>query len=376
MIVTCLLACALLLVTVVASLGLPSHSTQNSLVAAELASGAWISLQHLQSQQQPASTAASVAGVASVGSIGQQQQAAERRQIMSGDASKLLAFVNANSCVCRYDQTQVDELPNVAEWLVMIYMCDALPMFHIFESFLPRGLANQLDLQESGVDKSPASMAIWNEYLSLYSLVNHFQAEMLYVLDRRDFCTYQTISRLSQLRSFVLGSKLLSATYDLITIQYHSACLIKTLGKLPQVPFLIKDVVDIYLKGADKTMPDLNMSQEENKLDNVQRRAAGHEEEFEFNAEEAIGRNGPLSTVVTLFISLPFSFDAQLAAKAFKDSCRNFLIELEDRWQTMEMMGKMLSTDENGIERFNNYVIRILAPTRYADACSQLSAIS
>lgn len=269
------------------------------------------------------------------------------------------------------------------ELLVMTLKCDAKPMMRMFESFMPhfngpkhlRTLNDLLRISGgssniiNGLNLNQAGMESWNELLNLDCMIDHFYAEAMYILSRRDFCTYPTVLRLSYLKSFVLGSRLLSYAYDLISINYHSICLVKALSKLPKVPYLVRDVVNIYIEGVDKPVQDLNQSP--TAFDSN----AG---EFKFNVETAIARNGPLRDVTSLLLVFSFNqqSDPDSAVEAFKSSCKEFLIELDERWQSMEMMSKMLSTEGNGIERFTNYVMRTLIPTKHADVCSQLCAVS
>lgn len=269
------------------------------------------------------------------------------------------------------------------ELLVMTLKCDAKPMMRMFESLMPHfngpkllrtlndlfRISDQNPNMINGLSLSQSGIETWNELLNLDCMIDHFYTEAMYILSRRDFCTYPTVLRLSYLKSFVLGSRLLSYAYDLISINYHSICLVKALSKLPKVPYLVREVVNIYINGVDKPLQDLN--QAPTAFDSN----AG---EFKFNLETAIARNGPLRDVTSLL--LVFSFNSQndpdSAVEAFKSSCKEFLMELDERWQSMEMMSKMLSTEGNGIERFTNYVMRTLIPTKHADVCSQLCAVS
>lgn len=270
------------------------------------------------------------------------------------------------------------------ELLVMILKCDARPMIRMFEDLMfqfggPKQLRTFNDLlqlsskqlgEEKGIVFTQSSLGTWFDLMAFDSTVNHFFNEAMYILSRRDFCTYQTVLRLSQLKLHVLGSRLLSYAYDLISINYHSICLAKALSKLPKVPYLVRDVVNIYIDGVDKPVHDLNQSP-------LSFDSSGNDE-FKFNVEAAIAKNGPLKSVTSLLLLFPFNVqnDTDRAVEAFKNACKDFLIELDERWQSMEMMSKMLSTDGNGIERFNNYVMRTLVPTKHADVCSQLCAVS
>lgn len=297
-------------------------------------------------------------------------------------------FVDSRECLKTLQQsdTRIGEI----EWLLMILQCDGKPMIKLFETFLPlyngpeklttpNELFELATLSSGGggsrleLLNSRDKLEKWRELLVIESLINHFYAEAMQALSRSDFCTYPTISRLGKLKSYVLGSKTLGYAYDLIAIQLHTNCLIKTLNKLPQVPYLVKDIVDTYMNGVDNLVQPPNNNKSFNNYNNSDDES---DDGFAFDADEAIARNGPLSLVVQLSLSLPISFGLNHSEEQFKEECKNFLIELEERWQTMEMMSKMLSTDFNGIQRFNNYVMRLLVPTKYADACSKLSSRS
>jgi len=250
---------------------------------------------------------------------------------------------------------------------LMILKCDLSPMLHTFELLLarshgPKQISTPSDVTNlSEIEKTEKSSLIWADFLNLDSMIDHFFSEAKFAIERKEFCAYPTITRLSRLKPYTLGSKLLSLAYDILTIEYHISCLFKALNRLPPVPYLVRDVVDIYVDGADKSMPDLNANPS----------LSDESGEFlSFDVEAAIDRNGPLEDVVALVLTSGSSGDR---VEEFKASCKGFLMELEERWQSMDMMSQMLSTDGNGIQRFNNYVIRTLIPTKYADACSQLS---
>lgn len=290
--------------------------------------------------------------------------------------------------VCQW-KTGSDQI----ELLVMTLKCDAKPMIRMFENLMPyfngpKQLRTLGDLSKLvDISTNPKWLEVWQEYLSLDSMIDYFYNEVMYILSRRDFCTYTNVYKLSQLRRFALGSRLLSHAYDLITINYHSICLIKALTKLPRVPYLVREVVDIYIGGVDKPpVLDLNQSpsfsadkQDEDTTNNNDEDDDNDDAgEFKFNVNTAVANNGQLKDVISLLLLIPFGpqTDQNSRVDAFKSACKEFLIEIDERWQSMEMMSKMLSTEGNGIERFNNYVMRTLIPTKHADVCSQLSAIS
>lgn len=294
-----------------------------------------------------------------------------REWLENCDRTGQVAFVDQQEC-SRTLQRQLSDRADIGdiEWLLMILQCDVQPMIKKFESFLPlyRGvkeltIPEELNSANIGLQLNSKNLEIWRELLAIESLINYFYSEAMQVLSRSDFCTYPTISKLGQLKNIVLGSKTLGYAYDLIAIKLHTNCLIKTLNKLPQVPYLVKDVVDTYMNGVNNTV---KMTKKANK-------PFGDDElgeEYVFDADEAIAKNGPLSFVVQLSLS---SFGSNHNEKHFIQECKNFLIDFEERWQAMEMMSMMLSTDFNGIQRFNNYVIRLLVSTKYADYCSRLS---
>lgn len=308
-----------------------------------------------------------------------------REWLQNCDKTGQVAFVDSQECLktlqreqqrirsqlSSYDRLEIGDI----EWLLMILECDLKPMIKKFELFLPLyngpkelSTPDQLNNKTIGLQLGADKLEVWRELLNIEGLVNYFYMEAMQILSRSDFCTYPTISRLGQLKHIVLGSKTLSYTYDLIAIKLHTNCLIKTLNKLPQVPYLVKDVVDTYLNGIDNTIRFKS---------NKPFGLVDHDEhiggDFVFDANEAIAKNGPLKNVVQLSLS---GFGVINSEKQFIDECKEFLIDFEERWQTMEMMSKMLSTDYNGIQRFNNYVIRLLISTKYADACSGLSSVS
>lgn len=261
------------------------------------------------------------------------------------------------------------EDPGQMGWILMLLKCDMKPMLNLFEQLLPSfggpryfNIPSELNSLQ-GVDKSESAMKIWQDYLSMVGLIEPFFKGAQEALTRKEMCTYPTIKRFGQLRHFAMGSSVLTAIYDLMVIDYHKNCLNEVLKRLPQVPSLVREVVQIYRSGAEKKLQlDLNAPATLGRAD----------EKFEFDAEEAIARNGPLKAVGGLMLSLP-SLDEGSVEQQFKNQCKQLLVELEDRWQTMEMMNEMLASDSNAIKSFNNYISHLLLPTKYADACSQLS---
>jgi len=209
------------------------------------------------------------------------------------------------------------------------------------------------------------------QLLELAPIIDGLQEGAKTALDQADFCSFSTISHLEELGKTMHQNHLLDLAYDLIVIEFHKRCLEATLNKLPPVPYDIKDVVQIYISGADKSLPDLNLEpgesesgRKEDLLDEVE----------SFDVDQAIRDNGSLEEVVglTLHTSLGSSSNHELAEK-FVRSCRNYLAEIENRWQPMEMMNKMLDSAGSSIKSLNNYIMRKSLPTMYADICSQIS---
>lgn len=261
------------------------------------------------------------------------------------------------------------------ERLLMILKCDAKPLISIFERLVSAQIGNQLhlvsidDLLRLGgrIRTDERSLQSWREYLGMSSLIEHFYTEAQHVLSHMDFCSYTTISRLGRLKSYVLGSKLLSHLFDLLAIEYHTICLDKALNRLPQVPYLVREVVDIYRSRADKSVLDLNSNlaagDDDHDDDDDERR--------EFNVDEAIARHGPLEEVVPLLLFMPTK--GNKVDQEFRQACKEFLIDIDERWQSIEMMSQMLHTANNGIKSYSNLVLKMLTPMRYAQICGQLS---
>lgn len=269
--------------------------------------------------------------------------------------------------------------PSEVEQLLMELKCDIKPLY---EQYVKLALAygqtinTVLEGESSSLDSgigisrflgSPMSEArVGGELSKLSESIDTFADEGLAVLGLKDFCTYPTITRLSNLRSMIGNSTLLALTYDLIAIEFHKSCLTETITQLPPIPYLVRDVVKIYIDGADKSLPDLN----------GEAPAEGNDEDDEpFDVVRAIEKNGQLEDVMGLLLTIPLEAGDSSGerAEAFKRTCKDFLITIEQRWQSMEMMNSMLATDGNGIHRLNNYIMRKLMPTKYADICSQLS---
>lgn len=213
------------------------------------------------------------------------------------------------------------------------------------------------------------------ELVELSKLIDEFLSSSFKALDLRYFCSYLTINSLRLLKNKSTANKLLKIAYELVAIEYHTSCLLATIEKLPEVPFNIRDIVQIYINGADKSVPDLNVSAGEESFTLAEHVGDHDDEEEPFNVDKAIEKNGPLDQVMSLALWMPsgVSTDQRKRAKGFIEDCRDFLVEIESRWQTMEMMNTMLDTDGCSIKRLNNYIMRRLTPTKYADICSQIS---
>lgn len=270
-----------------------------------------------------------------------------------------------------------DEPPSESERLLLIFKCDLQPLKGSFELLVskfngPKRLISQEDVQDLKPFlklEDEKALQIYKEYVVLDLMIDSFYKDALKVINRKEFCTYPTVNRFKQLKSYVLdGSKLLADLYELMVIEYHTICLDQALKKLPKIPENVKQIVDIYVDGKNSNMlPDLNRPPGFNDE---------KKDEFSFDLTEAIAKNGPLEEVVDLIMDMGFSLSStEDRVKKFKQDCKQFLIEIEERWQSMEMMSNLLSDQINEIQGFNNFVMRALIPTKYADVCSQLSNI-
>lgn len=280
---------------------------------------------------------------------------------------------------CQRDNRIVE---SEAEWVLMILRCDLYPLLLTFEQMLPilggpkwLSTAQEITSQVPGMDQSAEALDIWREYISFMSRIDHVYEEAMFVLKRKDFCTYPTIARFARIKPYVLGSRMLTNLYELMAIEYHSSCLMHALDKLPPTPYIVRDIVTIYAQSdaAESAPLDLNgpAKLDDDSLD-------------EFDVDDAIARKGPLEEVLGLGLSLSFGLDSSSTAAdsadnggnksdQFRQECKRYVLEIEERWQSMEMMNAMLSSDGSNIRPFNNYVMRLLQPTKYADICSQLS---
>lgn len=243
--------------------------------------------------------------------------------------------------------------------LLIELKCKVVP---IYENYLAQYRDNKPPLV---LDDDAVSAKSFEE---LRQTIDEFVAGTLEVLSLRDFCTLTMFEKLAQLKKLIPGdNRLLTIAHDVLAIELHTSCLGKTISKLPEVPYLVKDIVGLYINGKDMKVKSLH--------------AATDMSEFHtddpFNVDLAIEKNGSLEDVVGLSLSLfPAVKNHDEKAKEFRESCKSFLIDIERCWDTMKMMSLMLNTNENVIERVNNYVLRMLAPTKYADICSKISARS
>lgn len=196
-------------------------------------------------------------------------------------------------------------------------------------------------------------------------VIDRFVNKALIVLNLREFCAFSTFFKLSELKELAGDNQLLTIAYDLVAIELHSSCIEQTIAKLPSVPHLVRDIVKIYIDGADKPLPDLNApALIDMDLD----------DDTPFDADAAIQKNGSLEQVVGLSLTMfDSSGNNSNTAQEFRTTCKNFLIAIEQRWDTMEMMNTMVATDGNAIKQMNNFALRALAPTKFADACSKIS---
>lgn len=214
--------------------------------------------------------------------------------------------------------------------------------------------------------------AVLGEFARFNLRIDAFVQEAINVLELKDFCTYSVISRLGWLKELIQDSRLLSEAYDLVAIEYHSYCLMEMIAKMPPVPSLVREVVKAYIDGTENTVPDLNVVPDVG--DGSVASSSGSTRVFgPFNVNQAINRNGPLKHVLGLTLA-GANQDADAGVRQFNKLCREFLIEIENRWQSMEMMNIMVARDSNGIKQLNNYVVHRLSQTKFADICSRLGA--
>lgn len=291
----------------------------------------------------------------------------------NGQMSTRAVYVDQESA-CKWNQ---EEPPGEVERILLNLRCNIAPTFSRFRQLMsvqPNGLNRHIHTPDDMVamdsmDKSEESLRIWREYLSFESLVDHFYVEAMQIFGLKEFCVYANFARMAALKNRSLGSVLLSYTYDLLAIEYHRSCLLSSFNKMPKVPYLVRDIVDIYIEGADHAVADLQAGptppvtmlafDESNPIDL-------------FDVQEAIYKNGPLKDVCGLLLTAGPNGSSH-CEQDFKQACKNFVIETSENLQWMEMMSKMVSTHGNVIEKFNNFVMRSLLSTKYADICSQLS---
>lgn len=277
----------------------------------------------------------------------------------------------------KWRQQAVDE----ADKMLVLLQCEITPLFNdylLITDKLKESGVSPMDVDEPSESnkraafgpaaneptRSVSELEMRREFEIIRKKISYFGASGRSALESREFCTFPVINRLKELKNMAEESRstLLTLAYDMVAIEYHKACLLDAIRNLPQVPYLVRDVVKIYIDGADKRLPDLNGDPS---LDD--------DEDMEpFDVDRALAKNGSLRTVVGLLLVMPHNSRDNVAE--FKLKCKKFLIDIEQRWQSMEMMNSMLANEGNGISRMNNYIMRKLTPTKYADICSQLVA--
>lgn len=256
---------------------------------------------------------------------------------------------------------------------LLILKCDIKPLIKLFATLLRRldssspitaTLEQEMDFTKltnlAGMDSSTSSAEIWRQYSILYRAVDGYADRAIHLMNLRDFCSFTTISDFSNLGRLTQGSKLLELLNDLVITDYHSHCLVATVKSLPEVPYVVKDVVKIYIEGIEDTRkPDLNDP-------------AYLEMGPGFDIEAAVRREGPLDQVASLMLTMT----GDSLKDRFVSSCQSLLMNLEQQWQPMEMMNRMLATDSNTILQLNNLVMHSLIVQRYAQICSKLIEIA
>lgn len=211
------------------------------------------------------------------------------------------------------------------------------------------------------MDAGERSAEIWREYSALYAAVDRYVDEAIQLMGQRDFCTYTTIAKFGNLNNLIQGSRLLSLANDLVMMDYHTNCLQNIIEKLPEVPYVVKDVVKMYIEGVEDTHnPNLNDPA------HLDQDATG------FDIDEAVRQMGPIEQVASLMLQIPSGVQEGQLKDLFRSECQSLLIRLEEQWQPMEMMNMMLATESNTIMRLNNMILRSLKPQKYAQICTQL----
>lgn len=210
------------------------------------------------------------------------------------------------------------------------------------------------------MDCSDEALATWSEYSKFYNFVDAFVREAMSLINQRDFCTYSTIAKFAKLKNWTRGSRLLALASDLVITDYHRSCLKSTIEKLPEVPYVVKDIVKMYIDGVEDTRkPDLNDP-------------AYLEIDAGFDIDFAIAREGSIDQVASLMLTIPSQAQGGSFKELFRSECRDLLMKLEEQWQPMEMMNQMLATESNAILQLNNLIMHSIIPQKYAQICSQL----
>lgn len=290
----------------------------------------------------------------------------DQSQPIEQAAGMIPSFIDPRDC----QWTESKRSPSEVELLIMTLRCDIKPLIEILLDLESKMFGRNHRVTTAGELSrffgNDQHEYIWREFLILHERADFLYEEAMFVLRRKQFCTYSNIARLQKLKIYLMISPLLMNLYDVVSIEFHQSCLIHSLYKLPQVPHVVKSVVGVYVGGQDKPVAGLLEGQDFplNKLNPVRGDGDG------FNIDRAIKKSGQLNEV--LMLNLDLSVETSNLEKRFRDACKDFLVELEERWQSMDMMNNMISTDANGIMRYNNYVLRMLNPTKYADICTRL----
>lgn len=249
-----------------------------------------------------------------------------------------------------------------------ILRCDLKPLIKMFSVLLKSlqpaastgGGDHDPGVVVANLMSSPIEDELRREYSNFYQSVDEYTREAMFMLSQRDFCTFTTIARFSKLAHLTRDSKLLKLLNDLVITDYHSSCLMSTIEKLPGVPYVVKDVVKIYIDGVEDTRkPDLNDP-------------SYLEMDAGFDIDEAIRREGSIDQVASLMLTIPSRVQGGSLKDLFRSECRELLMKLEQQWQPMEMMNQMLATESNTILQLNNLIMHSIIPQKYAQICSQL----
>lgn len=295
---------------------------------------------------------------------------------------------NDNDAQCKqYKLPLARTLKSEAESLLLLLKCDIKPIYKLYEAAygshatltsdsdaFGSGTRRKQDLQHAPNGSELANMVEHvHEFASAFAEANEFGSSSSShdKVAAEAACSQTTIERLVRLRNIAIqsSSKLLMTIFDLISIDAHRACLDKTISSMPKVPFLVKDVVKIYIDGIGNKVRKTSV---------VYRNLLEYDDDDDdgeqFNVDKAISENGALESVVGLVLMFlnQSKSDAELASD-FRFECNKLQSSTRASLRQLESMGSLLDTSGNAIKLVNEYAIRALAPTKFAKICAQIS---